>query len=767
MLSPNTILQNRYRVIRQLGQGGMGTVYEAIDERVSCVVAVKETLAGTDGEACRAFEREAALLANLRHAALPKVMDHFTEDGGQFLVMEYVPGYDLAELLEMRGMAFPPAQVLQWADELLKVLEYLHGRQPPILHRDIKPSNLKLTRQGEIFLLDFGLAKGSAGQMQTLLTSRSVRGYTPVYASLEQIHGKGTDPRSDLYSLGATLYHLLTGAPPKDAPTRFDAFENEQPDPLLPLDEINQQVSPAVAAVIHSALAVSRKSRPANAAEMRRALHEAKEETRCAEAERYERLEREKHHAEEAARLLAEAEAARKAAEAKSARRREAEEEDRRRQEEAETLRLQEEQRRLRAEEERKRRETEEEMRRRVERAKSEQTKAAQTVAAQTQRAKDADAPPAASGVKTLKGQPEQLYKSAETLNTPQASGMAGETERGRGSKRTLIIAAAAALAVMVIVAAVWMMRGDSNASSESAQPQQLSEGQASTVQQPGETTSQSTQPPAGMKYVQGGEFTMGRDGDETGYESPAHRVTVKPFYIDTYEVTNEEYAKFIKATNRRAPPGWTNNSYPNGAARKPVTGVTWDDANAYAKWAGKRLPTEEEWEFAARGTDGRRYPWGNEPPSGLSLEDENRLSELRNKRRQLLVTYTDEWPEVVEINRQIAVLEKKLKESTLLANSGDIVDGLADVGSYKGASPYGAFDMTGNAWEWTASKLIPYPGGSLQIKISDDVKVIRGGTYSSNQKQATTTYRRGWRASGEEDYGNTGFRCVKDITQR
>ncbi len=349
MLSPNTILQSRYRIIRQLGEGGMGAVYEAIDERVSCVVAVKETLAAKDGEARRAFEREAALLANLRHASLPKVMDYFAEDGGQFLVMEFVPGYDLAELLEMRGAAFPTAQVLQWADDLLKVLDYLHSRKPPILHRDIKPSNLKLTRQGEIFLLDFGLAKGSAGQMPTLLTSRSVRGYTPVYASLEQMHGKGTDPRSDLYSLGATLYHLLTGAPPKDAPTRFDALEDERPDPLQPIDEVNPQVSLAVVAVIHRAMAVSRRARPANATEMRRLLHEAAEETRLAETDHLVKLEQEKRQAEEAARLHAEAEAA----EAETTRRLAAEAEERRRQEETETLRLQEEQRQ--AEEERRR----------------------------------------------------------------------------------------------------------------------------------------------------------------------------------------------------------------------------------------------------------------------------------------------------------------------------------------------------------------------------------------------------------------------------
>lgn len=275
MLAPNTILQNRYRVLRELGHGGMGTVYEALDQRINCIVALKETTAGNNSDASRAFEREASLLGNLRHSALPKVMDYFSEMGGDFLVMEFIPGQDLAALLEQRANPFSQTEVLRLADDVLKVLEYLHGQQPPILHRDIKPANLKLTEQGEIFLLDFGLAKGAAGQMPTLLTSRSVRGYTPVYAALEQIHGQGTDPRSDLYSLGATLYHLLTGVTPTDAPTRYNVIEDEQPDPLQPLQLLNPQVSALVANVIHQAMAINRRNRPATAGQMRNLLSQA------------------------------------------------------------------------------------------------------------------------------------------------------------------------------------------------------------------------------------------------------------------------------------------------------------------------------------------------------------------------------------------------------------------------------------------------------------------------------------------------------------
>lgn len=274
MLEPNTILQGRYLVIRQLGQGGMGTVYEALDQRLSSIVALKETVVDTS-EMRRAFEREAALLANLRHPSLPKVIDYFIEGDTQVLVMEYIPGNDLAELLTLRGRAFPTDEVLRWADVVLNALEFLHSRTPPIIHRDIKPGNLKLTKEGELFLLDFGLAKGSAGHMTSLNTSRSVVGYTPVYSSLEQIHGTGTDMRSDIYSLGATLYQLMTGVVPKDALGRAAAIMNGESDPLSPPHLLNPEVPEAVSAVLMRSLKHNRQERPSSAAEFRTLLHDA------------------------------------------------------------------------------------------------------------------------------------------------------------------------------------------------------------------------------------------------------------------------------------------------------------------------------------------------------------------------------------------------------------------------------------------------------------------------------------------------------------
>jgi formylglycine-generating enzyme required for sulfatase activity len=217
-----------------------------------------------------------------------------------------------------------------------------------------------------------------------------------------------------------------------------------------------------------------------------------------------------------------------------------------------------------------------------------------------------------------------------------------------------------------------------------------------------------------GMIYVAGGEFTMGSDtGDE--YERPAHKVKVASFYIDVNEVTCEDYLKFVKEKGHRLPLSWTNGSYPPGAAKQPVTGVDWYDATAYAEWLGKRLPTEEEWEFAARGVNGSKYPWGND------------------------------W-------------------RANAANAGESSpQRLTDVGSYpQGKTSAGLMDLIGNAWEWTSSNVVAYPGGHFSEPVPKGVKVIRGGSWQENKQQATATYRGFLQMSGADDYSATSFRCVK-----
>jgi serine/threonine protein kinase len=280
-LEGGTLLQERYRIVRAIGHGGMGAVYEARHEGLAKTVALKETFFGESAAPLReAFEREARLLANLHHPGLPVVSDHFVEGGGQFLVMQFIGGDDLGhQLRQQGGQPFPVEEVLEWGDQLLDVLEYLHGHQPPVIHRDIKPQNLKVTPQGKLFLLDFGLAKGTAAEASQFEALGSVPYHTKHYAPLEQELHTGTDARSDLYSVAATLYHLLTGVLPSDALTeRADAQRLGRPDPLRPLRELNPRISPAVAAPLEQALAMEREARPEAATALRQALRRAREE---------------------------------------------------------------------------------------------------------------------------------------------------------------------------------------------------------------------------------------------------------------------------------------------------------------------------------------------------------------------------------------------------------------------------------------------------------------------------------------------------------
>jgi serine/threonine protein kinase len=269
MIEAGTMLQNRYRVEQKIGQGGMGAVYIATDERFGSKVAIKETLF-TQEKLGKAFEREARLLNSLKHPALPRVSDHFVDDNGQFLVMEYIDGEDLTEMLEKRGSAFPLTDVLNWTNQLLDGLDYLH--EQGIVHRDIKPQNLKLNARGQIILLDFGLAKGNPTDAHNTTATKSVFGYSRNYASLEQIQGTGTDPRSDLYALGATLYHLVTGVPPEDALTRAMDVLNNKPDPLKPPHKVHAQVSENLSAILLRTMDLNASQRPHSAKEMREML---------------------------------------------------------------------------------------------------------------------------------------------------------------------------------------------------------------------------------------------------------------------------------------------------------------------------------------------------------------------------------------------------------------------------------------------------------------------------------------------------------------
>jgi len=265
MLKSGDILVGRYRIQRLIARGGMGAVYEARDESLRRSIALKETLI-SEKRLPRAFLNEATLLANLNHPVLPAVFDHFSEGDGQYITMEYIPGDDLGKLLDERNQPFPVSEVESWYSQLLDALDYLHAHT--IIHRDLKPANLKVKSDGRIILLDFGLAKGMAGHMSHA-AGHSIHGFTPVYAPPEQISGEATTVASDLYSLGATMYHLLTNTPPIDAHQRELKLLKTGRDPLRPLAEVRPEVPSRLADMLTQALELDPRDRPASASAMK------------------------------------------------------------------------------------------------------------------------------------------------------------------------------------------------------------------------------------------------------------------------------------------------------------------------------------------------------------------------------------------------------------------------------------------------------------------------------------------------------------------
>jgi len=224
----------------------------------------------------------------------------------------------------------------------------------------------------------------------------------------------------------------------------------------------------------------------------------------------------------------------------------------------------------------------------------------------------------------------------------------------------------------------------------------------------------------AGMVNIPGGPFIIGYDNRHPD-EKPAHTISLPAFQIDTYEVTNGQYKLFVDATNRRLPDDWENGTYPPGKRSHPVVFVTWNDAHDFCVWAGKRLPTEEEWEKAARGTDGRLYPWGNEfDPRKANMPQSHSV-------------------------------------------------GTMPVGSFpQGRSPYGVYDMAGNVWEWTDSWAKPYPGSPIPTAhyFTGEYKVLRGGSWVDCSFYrcgiSALTFNRGYFKPTTKNQG-FGFRCAKD----
>lgn len=277
-LQSGTVLRERYKITDVVGRGGMGNVYRAEDLRLPgrlCAIKEVQPEANISPEARlqeqSQFLREASLLAQLDHPNLPKVSDFFTDGGRDYLVMDFVPGKNLKEMIDdsqVQGQKLSVKTVMEWALQIMDAMEYLHNQDPPVLHRDIKPANIKLTPDDRIKLVDFGLAKVMTGDSSSTVTVIQGRG-TAYYTPLEQYGAESehTDVRSDIYAFGGTLYHLLAAQAPPEAKERF-----LNPAVLRSLHTINMDVDRNLSDSIHWALEMHPDDRPENIARLRSSL---------------------------------------------------------------------------------------------------------------------------------------------------------------------------------------------------------------------------------------------------------------------------------------------------------------------------------------------------------------------------------------------------------------------------------------------------------------------------------------------------------------
>jgi len=822
---PQMVIGERYKILRELGRGGRGVVYKALDLELSLTVAIKflpQELVNNQ-EAIEDLKKEAKASMLLTHPNIVRLYNFEDQGKYKFLIMEYIDGYTLEQSLRRRKK-FTLTETIEYAKQICAGLGYAHNRG--VIHRDIKPSNIMKTHEGVIKITDFGIAANIDDCLKRITHTKVIG--TPLYMSPEQLLGEPTDQRSDIYSLGVVLYEFLTGQPPFPGGDVRSRILGEEP---APIPDVPERINEAIL----KALKKNKEERWNSASELAQALEGKPRTVRLPTVEKerttsiFERIKRKLTGKKEEKGIP-----------------------------------------HLRA-------------RRfdllgwvknallllwgvgfgfflfKTHPSLSPMSQLAFGISLVAQSFLigiiSDSVPISAISVFALSfipffgywkgGKPllfprggylPFLFSGVNTLSaviTTDFKLIKPTTSRALSSLRDLFIFWAAfaiglvvlplieengirfeegvvffalalifgfiarrffipplATATVILCWGVWgigfsyLLANFRELSSSvkiffTLMP--LSTFYTKLWEFPllalgvyllrrgiftlaGYTRSGFAKailgifavllitaialflflfiifPDTGrgeMVLVPAGSFFMGTnlsdisqshlshkwDAEWFKNEQPQHKVFVDSFYIDKFEVTNRDYFKFLKETGYPPPPNWEKGRYPLGTGRHPVCDITLEDAKAYAKWAGKRLPTEEEWEKAARGEDKREFPWGNKDIS-ISLF-------------HLFTIY------------RCAYGEKEVGSTSA-------------VGSHiLGKSPYGTFDMAGNVAEWVDSPYRPYPGNRHKdVDYKKGFYVIRGGGWMSNPFFFRTPARAGMKP--KQRSWEIGFRCVK-----